>query len=501
MRRPVLAAVLAASVFLAACGGGSSKAASTSTTTRKKATSTTSTTAATSSTAAAPGGVPDPGRVAWTACGRYKCGSIEVPMDYADPGGRKVRLALIMRPASVPSKRIGSLAVNPGGPGGSGIEMVQTGFTITEEIGNRFDLVGFDPRGVGKSTPVACDQDVPAFRALDSGPDDPTEQQQLDDAARKVADDCAKAAGDLLAHVDTETVAKDLESIRVALGEPTLSFAGFSYGTQIGQFWAEQFPKSVRALLLDGVVDPAASFEEFLAGQAAAQDRTMQQVFANCDQSPSCPVKGGEAAAYNRIAAQVERQRLPAGQHTLGPSELAVAAIDVTYVDSLWPVFHQGIAKALQGDGSTLWSLFHEYETLTEYGPYAAVVCTDSPHPEGSQAFAAFAERLGKVSPRWGEAVANEMLPCAYWAVPPTGKPHDVQAPGTPPVLVIGNTGDAATPYTSAVKVAKDLEGGHLLTFEAEGHTAAGRSACVDSWIERYFITLEVPPDGTRCKE
>ena len=189
-----------------------------------------------------------------------RCATLEVPLDYDDPTGRTITLSLSQAPARKPEERIGSLLVNPGGPGGSGLSFASN-IPLPAEVLDRFDIIGFDPRGVGESTAIKCgDQTVPAFRHIDSAPDDAAEQNQLDTAAKSVADDCGAHAGDLLPFVGTDSVARDLESIRQALGEPQINYYGASYGTAIGERYLALFPKSARAVVLDGVVDPTQGF-------------------------------------------------------------------------------------------------------------------------------------------------------------------------------------------------------------------------------------------------
>jgi pimeloyl-ACP methyl ester carboxylesterase len=340
---------------------------------------------------------------------------------------------------------------------------------------------------------------VDTFLAADPEPDTAAEQTDLDAKAKAVADECGAEDEPLLSHVATEDVVRDMEAIREALGEQTISFYGFSYGTFLGQQYAESYPHNVRALVLDGVVDPAADFAEFLRQQTIALEKTSQAMFAACDADPSCPVDGGTAAAYDRVAARVEQQPLPAADGEVGPSDLATGFIYATYEPDLWVRFYGALADADAGDGTAMLALASGYRSLTGFTIYVAVECADLPHPIGADNFAAFASDLEAISPRLGGAVANELLPCAFWPAPTTGVPADVHAAGSPPVLVIGNTGDAATPYQQAVQVAGTLADGHLLTYVGEGHASYFMSDCVQRAVETYLIDLQVPADGARC--
>jgi len=404
-------------------------------------------------------------------------------------------------PARNPDQRIGSLLVNPGGPGASGLSFAP-GIQLPSEVLDRFDIIGFDPRGVGESTPLQCGADtIPAFRDVDSSPDGPAEQTQLDTAAKAVADDCGAHAGDLLPHVGTDDVARDMDTIRQALGEQQTSYYGASYGTLLGLRFLALFPHSARAVVLDGVVDPTQDFAAFLRGQTVAFEQQIQAVFDGCASGTRCP-PGGARAAYDQIAAQIETTPVPTRTgNSLGPAELPVAALIPTYDPSTAPIFYRELTEALTGDGTTLETLFDEYERSANYPVYAGVECTDSPHPAGADAYKAFADELAALSPRFGGSIANELLPCAFWPAPVHNVTGPVAAPDGPPVLVVGNTGDAATPYQQAVDVAKTLVHGRLLTFDATGHTALGRSQCVENAESAYFVDMTLPTDGTVCSQ
>jgi pimeloyl-ACP methyl ester carboxylesterase len=482
--RVAVTAALAATVVFAACSGGSSHSVGASTT-----------------GPAPPASVAPSAKFEWQPCGdRTRCAQLDVPLDYNDPAGRRITLALEQHPARKPDERIGSLLVNPGGPGASGLTFA-TNIKLPADVLDRFDIIGFDPRGVGQSTAVKCgDQTVPAFRRLDSAPDDAAEQSQLDDAAKSVADDCGAHAGDLLPFLGTDSVAKDLESIRLALGEAQINYYGASYGTLLGERYLALFPKNARAVVLDGVVDPTQDVSAFLRGQAVAFDTALNALFDACTSGSQCP-PGGARAAYDRLAAQVETRPIPT--HTgdaLGPAELPVAALIPSYDPSSAARFYRGLSEALGGDGTTLYSLFDSYERSGSYPVYAAVECTDSPHPQGPAAYEAFVASVIAVSPRVGGSVANELLPCASWPAPVHDVTGPVVAADGPPVLVIGNKGDAVTPYEQAVRVASTFAHGRLLTLDATGHTALGRgSPCIGDVAAAYLTDLTLPPAGTVC--
>jgi pimeloyl-ACP methyl ester carboxylesterase len=441
------------------------------------------------------------GSLEWQECGAgIECATLDVPLDYADAEGATIPLSLVRVPADDEDERIGSLLVNPGGPGGSGVEFARF-FRFSQDIHDRFDVIGFDPRGVGESRGLTCGGEVvEAFFALDSDPDNPAESAALDQGAEAIAADCGADDGDVLAHVGSDDVVRDMDSIRAALGEDTISFYGFSYGTLLGARYAEMFPDRTRAVVLDGVVDPSHDFTEWLTEQTRGFERAIAGVFDACAQHPGCPEMGA-SAAYDQVLARVEAEPLPAGGgNVLGPGDLATAAIFATYDPGSWPDLFDGLAAALDGDGSGLYELAATYHQFGEFTQYAAVECVDSPHPAGADPYRVFAAELEAISPRFGPAIANELLACAFWPVEPVGDPQPVTAAGAPPILVIGNTGDAATPFEQAQRVAETLESGVLLTYEGEGHTSYGSSACVDDAVSAYLLDLAPPAEGTVCQ-
>jgi pimeloyl-ACP methyl ester carboxylesterase len=443
-----------------------------------------------------------PAPLVWKSCDvgpRTQCATLQVPLDWSRPDGTQIDLALGRVRAT--GSRIGSVVVNPGGPGGSGLDLLSDQ-VFSPEVSRRFDVVSWDPRGVGDSTPVTCGRaTVGPFLASDPDPDTPEEQATLERLAAGVARDCAATDAALLPHIGTADVARDLEAIRRALGDRPLDYVGFSYGTEIGQQYAAFFPKRIRTMVLDGVVDPELGFTEFLLGQVEGFDRSFEANVQGCRRAGrgECGVSD-LGAAYDQVRARVEQTPLRAGgAHRVGPAELEVAATYVAYSSDGWQDLGPALASALDGDGSDLWDLAQGYYDLGGYGVYAGVVCLDSPPPADPAAWKVFADRARQISPRFGGSVANELLPCATWPVRSTSTAAPVTAPGAPPILVIGNTGDPATPYDNAVAVAKHLESGVLVTVDIDGHTAYGADDCVTRIVDRYLVDLDVPADGTRC--
>lgn len=443
------------------------------------------------------GWTPDP--LAWTECAalpRGECAALAVPLDWAEPEGEQLELALGRLPAT--GERIGSLLTNPGGPGGSGLEYL--GYSpFDTPVSERFDVVSWDPRGVGESSGLDCSSSVPDLTGADTDPDSPEEQAALEAAAEAIASECAAMHPDLLPHLDTVAVAFDLEAIRRALGDEPLNYVGYSYGTQIGLAYAERFAPQVRTMVLDGVVDPTQGFEEFLLAQTRAFDDAFRRDAQRCSEQPTQCQVDDLAAAYDEVLELVEDAPLPSNGDPVGPGDLATAAILTSYGGDGWSELGPALAAALDGDGDRLRDLADSYYDLAGYASYAAVVCTDSPVPEGSDEFAEFAERARQLSPRFGAAVANEMLPCATWAARSRTRPGPVSAPGAPPILVVGNTGDAATPYENAVAVAGMLDTGVLVTADIDGHTAYGWNRCVTDVVDAYLVELVVPEADPVC--
>lgn len=499
-----LAAVVAVALAAAACSPDSDRRAD-----RRTGSSVSEPTTDTTSTSRGaddqrPPGLPagwTPQRLSWTDCDEGECATLTVPLDWSRPDGPQIDLALgRIRATGADEERLGSILTNPGGPGGSGVEFVAAG-PFEGVLAERFDQVSWDPRGVARSDGLTCAEDAAAdFLDLDPDPDTPQEQADLDRAAAEVSAACA-ADAELLAHVGTVDVARDLEAIRLALEDGPLNYVGFSYGTQIGQAYAAMFPTSIRTMVLDGVVDPALGFTEFLMGQVDGFEAAFARNAERCRaDTRSCGVSD-LAAAYDEVHARLEQEPLRSGGRHVGPAELATAAIYSAYGSDRWKRLGSALEDALDGDGARIAALAEAYEDLGGYSSYAGVVCSDTPPPASPAEWQAFAAAARERSPRFGGSVANELLPCATWPVRSTQVPAPVTAPGAPPILVVGNSGDPATPLSNASAVATALSSGVLVTADISGHTAYGRDECSTRIIESYLISLAVPPDDTTCPD
>jgi pimeloyl-ACP methyl ester carboxylesterase len=490
------AAVIVLVGAVTACSGATEAAPTTTTTMSPTSTTVVVTEPPSTTTTVA---LPEPVPVAWRDCGDgFDCATVVVPVSYEDPTGATLELALVRNPADRPDQRIGTLVVNPGGPGASGVRRVTRGFQVSPEVGDRFDIVGFDPRGIGGSTPITCGDAVPAFRSADLAPDDEVEAAALAAAAEAVADECLASEGPRLGHLGSHEVAHDIELIRRALGEDQLSFVGLSYGTFLAQLWAERYPASVRAVVLDGVLSPVAGGATASIAQVDGVDAAFGAMAEACTADPGCPVTptGGLAASYDELARRLEDGR--GSGAGVGPTQLAYAAFFATYDRATWSELWAAVASGLAGDLGGVAALAADYTALVPYAPFAIVTCLDTAHDTGFTAWQDESARLAERSPRFGRILGNELLPCAWWPAG-TYEPHRVTADGTPPILVIGSTGDAATPYETAVAVADDLASGVLLTVELDGHVALGDSECATQHATRYLVDLAVPAAGTRC--
>ena len=448
---------------------------------------------------------------AWSACGDgFQCATLTVPLDDAKPALGTVGLAMTRHKAT--GDRIGTLFVNPGGPGASAVDYVKAVYTgIPKTVREHFDIAAFDPRGVGKTSPVRClsTGELDAYFHVDPVPDDDRELTALDSANKKLAAGCQAKSGRVLPYVDTVTVARDLERARIAVGDAKLTYLGYSYGTAIGASYLDQFPTHVRAMVLDGALDPSLSWDQLLAGQSMGFDVALGAFLADC-QKKGCAfrekVKGDLTQAYDDLARKVETKPLPgSGSRTVGPGEFSYGVGQALYSTSLWPYLAQALSEAVDGQGRTLLALSDEYLERSDKG-YAnlieanvAVNCVDRPWPREIKPYQDLAVEVGRKYPRFGPSIALSGLGCAVWKTPVTGTPHKVTAPGSPPVVVLGNTRDPATPYVWAKALAAQLSNGVLLTHEGDGHTVYRNSApsCIKDPVSTYLVTLKAPKPAT----
>jgi pimeloyl-ACP methyl ester carboxylesterase len=455
----------------------------------------------------------------WRSCrGGFQCARLSVPLDYARPDGAHISLALIRQPARDANAREGSLVINPGGPGASGVDFVaQSGDVLPAEIRDHFDIVGFDPRGVGGSAPVDCHANLDAYFDVNPAPRNATERATLVRASAAVATDCANNAKALLPHVSTVDGARDLDRIRAALGDAKLTYLGWSYGTLLGAWYAQLFPTKVRALVLDGAVDPAYNFVQSSEDQANGFQQIFDSFLAGCPRRATCEwVTGsGKNAAHATYAAMLRRAQdhpmavTGSRGRTLTAGLFALGVIEAFYVgDQGFGDLDHALTALARGDGRALVALADEYTERGDAGTYSnsndaywAVSCLDLPTPRSPSAFTQIAAAAQKTAPDFGAATVNVALVCATWAAPALNPPHALHAPGAPPIVVIGGTSDPVTPYRNAKALAAELDSGVLVTFDTTQHTAypAGDD-CLDPTIDRYFLTTAAPAAGLHCR-
>jgi pimeloyl-ACP methyl ester carboxylesterase len=455
--------------------------------------------------------LPTPSAIAWRDCGGgFQCGSLAVPLDYSNPDKDTIEIALIRKRATDPLHRIGSVLTNPGGPGASGIEYLRDAAGSMRSLNKRFDLVGFDPRGVGQSAPVRClsAAQEDAFNALDPVLDDPQEKQAAIQADKDFAAGCEQRSGAVLPFVDTASAARDMDEIRAAVGDAKLTYLGFSYGTYLGQMYAHLFPTHVRALSLDGVVDPNRSANDLLLAQVASFESNLEGFAADCKARATCQFgrSGDPVAKVVALLNGLDNNPIPVGTRQLTRA-LAILGIGYPLYDpSAWTFLDQGLTAAERGDGRLLLALSDLYLGRQADGTYDnesdasyAVNCLDHPVPADVSAFDQLGPAFAKASAAFGPAFQYGNLPCAYWPAKPTGHDGPLADDGAPPILLVGGTNDPATPYAWAVSAHQELANSVLLTRDGYGHVSYDKSACAQQAEDDYLIDLTLPADGTVC--
>ena len=450
----------------------------------------------------------------WADCGGgFGCTEIRVPRDYAEPSGGYLNISLIRATATKPKQKIGSLLVNPGGPGASGVQFVRDGLSIyPKAIRERFDIIGFDPRGVNLSTAIRCIDNLDGHAALDPSPDDGAELTALVDAARDYAEACARRNDATLPYLSTEAVARDLDLIRGAVGDDKLTYLGFSYGTLIGVTYADHFPDRIRAMVLDGAVDPSLDLEHFRSDQGRGFEGALKRFLADCAKRADCAFhEGGKSAsAFDALMTSLDRKAIPAPRtgdpRLVGPGLAWSAVLGSLYSESYWPILEIALAQAKDGDGSLMLAISDPFRGRKPNGSYSNLqdayvgnTCLDYPAPTDVKVFTGWASDLSETAPHFAELVAYNDLVCAFWSVPAQGTPRVIAAAGSPTIVVVGTTGDPATPYHWSEALTKQLDAAVLITREGEGHTGYADSTCVQDAVDDYLIELTVPNEGLTC--
>ena len=444
---------------------------------------------------------------------KFECGRTKVPISYAEPQGATLPLFLVRVVMAGQTNRIGSLVVNPGGPGASGADAaIGLALTLPTEIMNRFDIVGFDPRGVGLSTPVQCISNDVKEQMVASEPR-PTTDAQLNDAfalTKKVADGCAKQYGDALGTFNTTDTARDMEQLRQSLGDDKLSYLGYSYGTTLGSTYAELYPDKVRALVLDAAVDPDTNAKTDAEASAKAFEAGFDAFATNCTGLiAGCPVGANPRQFVTDLLAQAEQSPIPSSAQ--GETRKATAGVVLTAVQAAlydaasWPQLAQGLAAAQKGDSKGLFSLADSYSGRLADGTYSnlfdanlAINCADSNDKYSESEIRSLAADWGQKYPLFGAGSAVGLYTCSVWKARRTPLPKR-DAAGSAPIVVVGNTGDPVTPEPGAQDMAKDLQNGVLLVWQGQGHTSYPKTPCITSAVDNYLINLAPPMDGLTC--
>ncbi len=453
-------------------------------------------------------------RLTWKPCGSGgECAKLTVPLDYDHPdNGRTINVALFRVRAERPKRRLGSLLVNPGGPGASGVEFVrQSAAELPEEIRARFDIVGFDPRGTGQTIPVKCEDSLDPVLHLDYSPDTPAERADLLAGLQTLAQACQQHSGDVLPYVSSESTARDMDRIRDVVGDKKLTYLGYSYGTYLGTLYAKLFPKQVRAMVLDGAVDPNLDRVDVVVDQARGFEDNLRRFFDRCAQDRECAFfnSGNPSEAYDQLAARVDASAIPADDgRTLGPGEFDYGVAQALYGgEASDRELAQALRAAQRGDGEPVLALADQYTGRQRDGTYDsdlpgywAIGCLDGPRAGGPDGYEAAEEQVRAAAPRMGVSNLNDTLVCAYWPVPPR-ESRPVTVDGAPPILVIGTTGDPATPLRWAEALTTELSSGVLLVAEGTQHTSFALSfnRCVDTKTVKYLVDRTPPPAGTKC--
>jgi pimeloyl-ACP methyl ester carboxylesterase len=440
-----------------------------------------------------------------------QCGNLEVPFDYDNPEEGSFVLYIKRRQATVPSERIGSLLVNPGGPGFGGSSLADdAAYYFSENLLNRFDIIGWDPRGTGLTTPaVDCVDSFDEYVGLDSPPDTPEEKQALIDASQAFNDKCEENAGTILPYISTRASAADMNSIRLALGEEKITYFGFSYGSELGATWATMYPNTVRAAVLDGATDPLSTSTEAGLAQAGGFEKQLTTFLAQCSKKATCEFHndGNSEDAIDALLLDLDANPLVvSAERTPVTQGVAFTAIaQAMYSDSYWPQLQSALADAQKGDGAGLLALYDDYYQRNPDGSYGnqleaflAISCLDDPGASSIEEVDASVDAFVAAAPRLGANFAHGYS-CALWPVP-QAQQVTVSGKGAGPIIVIGTTGDASTPLSSSRKMAKALESGVLLVVEADQHTGYGINTCIIMEVDNYLIDLTVPVNETICK-
>jgi len=461
---------------------------------------------------------PSEQALTWSECKDHaegwQCATLAVPIDYAQPNGATIDLALTRLPASDPARRIGPLLVNMGGPGGAAVGTLHEAGTafFSEEMRARFDLIGFDPRGIGASAPLDCKLDLDAYYAVDISPDNAAERAAWMEAGRRFAEGCTAHGGTLLPFIGTDNVVRDVERIRQALGAEQFSFWGPSYGTSISVQYAEQYPAHVRAFALDAAIATELDGPTFLKEVIAGYEASFNAFLADGAAAPQCPFysDGNPGAAFDALMARLDQTPLVAAgdPRPVGQTDILWVVDAALSKLAAWPELAEALAAASAGDGDTLRVVVDKirsrhpdgtYEPPNGFYAFHAVHCLDNSFPRSAAAVETLAAEVMTFAPRTGAFYMNAGPVCAHWSTPYRSTPATPAGRGLPPMLVVGGTIDTQTPYVWSVRLAQQLPTAVLLTRDGSGHASYLLSRCVVEAVDAYLLELRVPAPGTVC--
>lgn len=456
-------------------------------------------------------------QVEWSSCGsNFDCADVEVPMDYDDPAGETINIAVKRFNSTSDGEPLGTMFINPGGPGGSGIEMVESAnIYFSGDLLAAYDIVGFDPRGVGESHGVRCYDDDELEELFSNRYDLDTDDGWVDyvEDNRAYGEACAERTGPLINFLDTVSAARDLDVLRGTIGEETLTYFGFSYGTQLGAAYAELFPDRVGRLVLDGGVDPSLSYAQINAGQNDGFELAYRSYLADCLAGAECPFTGDVDEAWDRTVSLLDELAANPAPDPKDPdrpvtdSDLFGAIIVAMYSSESWPTLTAALAQYLNNnDPSTIRYMADIASERADDGSYpedkgafGIITCLDYPVETDRSAIEAEADALEEANDLFGPRFGYGEVGCMTMPFEATGEPHPIAAVGAAPIVVIGTTRDPATPYEWSQALAEQLEEGVLLTYDGDGHTAYGASSCIDTPVDEFLIEGTVPTDGLQC--
>jgi pimeloyl-ACP methyl ester carboxylesterase len=439
---------------------------------------------------------------------------MQVPLNWADVTGKKISITVLRIRAASQHNRIGSLVINPGGPGESGIEYALPAALeeLPAAILDRFDIIGVDPRGIGLSSPINCITNKQKDAELNL-PADPTTDAQWQESiadVTKVAQECYTAYGSDLTYYSTAETARDLEALRAKLGDPKLTFLGYSYGTLLGAEYASAYPDKVRAMVLDGAIDPTISSTDQDKTQAAGFQLAFSHFAASCtSKGSSCKLGADPQQFVLNLMAKAAAHPIASGnaddKRTADDGAVLLGVMSALYDETQWPDLIDALVEANKNDASGILSLDDSYNERSEDGTYtniedanATIGCSDTTQRPTIAQAQALQPVWRATNPLFGGSAASSLGFCSLWKAPPD-QPITVANKGAAPILVIGTTGDPATPISGAQHLAALLGSGRLLVWQGDGHTAYPKTTCVTNDVNSYLISLTLPPTGATC--